>query len=364
MVPPNVVHGALSRALYPQACASQPRLAHRTPWHRDRQPASRHAGCAGVVDVLAQAARRHGRTQNCNRALGSRPRRAWNCRRCCRPIWPMNCPMASGVYRFFGEGESGGEETALHWQGQQPARTGARIIFRDRRGRCEPDTHRIAGAPRGVDQTAGELGALLLEAREIRERQPRYNRQLRGAMRAIHLVVRRRSRPAARETGRRGAALGQCIRNLSLASGMRGELSKRMARARQWCLKAAGARKRRRARALVTRWAAARAPAWAGTAARAPGAREAGADAAASAHMATRGSRGGARGIAANAASCTCSTRGSTWPRFDGTMRPCRWPRSRRSAAPAAAGDSTTTDTASSRGLLRDARFAAAFAAA
>ena len=41
-------------------------------------------------------------------------------------------------------------------------------------------------------ETAGELGALLLEAREVRERQPVYNRQLRGDGERLHLAVRRR----------------------------------------------------------------------------------------------------------------------------------------------------------------------------
>jgi DNA polymerase-3 subunit epsilon len=84
-------------------------------------------------------------------------------------------PEAHGVYRFYGERETLlyvgkanniRERVLQHWQ----------AVTQDEK------SHRLFEQTRRVDwtETAGELGALLLEARTVRERQPVYNRKLRG----------------------------------------------------------------------------------------------------------------------------------------------------------------------------------------
>ena len=88
-------------------------------------------------------------------------------------------PEAAGVYRFFGASETGGE-TLLYVGKANSLRE--RVLDHFRAAAGDAKTLRLAAQVRRVEwtETAGELGALLLEAREIRERQPVYNRQLRG----------------------------------------------------------------------------------------------------------------------------------------------------------------------------------------
>jgi DNA polymerase-3 subunit epsilon len=94
------------------------------------------------------------------------------------PDLPDDLPEGPGVYRFFGEGEDG-RETLLY-----VARAN---ILRERvldhfRGPGSPRTRKLVAEVRRVEwtETAGELGAWLLEAREVRERHPAYNRLQRG----------------------------------------------------------------------------------------------------------------------------------------------------------------------------------------
>jgi DNA polymerase III subunit epsilon len=91
---------------------------------------------------------------------------------------PDELPDGPGVYRLYGEGE-GGVETLLY--------VGKANVLRERvldhfRGE-DAKSRRLAAQTRRVTwtETAGELGALLLEAREVREKQPVYNKQLRGS---------------------------------------------------------------------------------------------------------------------------------------------------------------------------------------
>lgn len=88
---------------------------------------------------------------------------------------PDELPEGSGVYRFYGEndallyvGKANNirQRVLSHWQG----------AARDTK------SQRLAELTRRIEwtETAGELGALLLEARLVRERRPLYNRQLRG----------------------------------------------------------------------------------------------------------------------------------------------------------------------------------------
>jgi DNA polymerase-3 subunit epsilon len=83
-------------------------------------------------------------------------------------------PEAPGVYRLFG-----GDGTLLYVGKANNLRERVLDHFRGN----DEKSLRLAAQTREVTWTvtAGELGALLLEAREIRERQPLYNKQLRGA---------------------------------------------------------------------------------------------------------------------------------------------------------------------------------------
>jgi DNA polymerase III subunit epsilon len=93
-------------------------------------------------------------------------------------------PEVPGVYRFYGEGDAllyVGKANDIrrrvlsHWQAA--ARTGK--------------ARQMAELTRRVEwtQTAGELGAELLEARLVRELQPLFNRRLRGAREVLTWVV-------------------------------------------------------------------------------------------------------------------------------------------------------------------------------
>jgi DNA polymerase-3 subunit epsilon len=87
-------------------------------------------------------------------------------------------PEEPGVYRLFGVDEAGGD--SLLYVGK--ANNLRERVFDHFRG-GDAKSLRLAAQTRKVTWTvtAGELGALLLEAREVRERQPVYNKQLRGA---------------------------------------------------------------------------------------------------------------------------------------------------------------------------------------
>jgi len=88
-------------------------------------------------------------------------------------------PETPGVYRFFGAGEDG-REVLLYVGKANILRE--RVLDHFRGGANDAKALRLAAQVRRVEwtETAGELGALLLEAREVRESQPVYNRQLRG----------------------------------------------------------------------------------------------------------------------------------------------------------------------------------------
>jgi DNA polymerase-3 subunit epsilon len=88
-------------------------------------------------------------------------------------------PEEPGVYRFFGADEQGGD-TLLYVGKANNLRE--RVLDHFRAGANDAKALRLAAQVRRVTwtETAGELGALLLEAREIRETQPVYNKQLRG----------------------------------------------------------------------------------------------------------------------------------------------------------------------------------------
>jgi DNA polymerase-3 subunit epsilon len=88
-------------------------------------------------------------------------------------------PEDPGVYRFFGTSDDG-RESLLYVGKANNLRE--RVLDHFRGGADDVKSLRLAAQVRRVEwtETAGELGALLLEAREIRETQPVYNKQLRG----------------------------------------------------------------------------------------------------------------------------------------------------------------------------------------
>jgi DNA polymerase III subunit epsilon len=85
-------------------------------------------------------------------------------------------PESPGIYRFYGE------EGALLYIGKA-ANIRERVFQHWHAALREAREQRLAAETRSVDwtETAGELGALLAEARQIRELKPLYNRQLRGS---------------------------------------------------------------------------------------------------------------------------------------------------------------------------------------
>jgi len=96
------------------------------------------------------------------------------------PDLPDDIPEGPGVYRFFGQAEGGAEETLIYVSRANNLRE--RVLDHFRAGAADAKSVRLAAQVRRVawTETAGELGASLLEAREVRESQPEYNRQLRG----------------------------------------------------------------------------------------------------------------------------------------------------------------------------------------
>ena len=95
------------------------------------------------------------------------------------PDLPDDLPEGPGVYRFFGVGEDGAE-TLLYVSKANILRE--RVLDHFRGGAGDAKSAKLCAQVRRVEwtETAGELGALLLEAREVREAQPIYNRQTRG----------------------------------------------------------------------------------------------------------------------------------------------------------------------------------------
>jgi DNA polymerase-3 subunit epsilon len=87
-------------------------------------------------------------------------------------------PEGPGVYRFFGMAE--GIETLLYVARANNLRE--RVLDHFRASASDAKSRKLAEQVRRVEwtETAGELGASLLEAREVRETQPVYNRQVRG----------------------------------------------------------------------------------------------------------------------------------------------------------------------------------------
>jgi DNA polymerase-3 subunit epsilon len=93
-------------------------------------------------------------------------------------------PEAPGVYRFYGDAD------ALLYVGKAN-NIRSRVLSHWHNASRDARAQRIGEATRRVDwtETAGELGALLAEARLVRETKPLYNRQLRGSRQVFTWVV-------------------------------------------------------------------------------------------------------------------------------------------------------------------------------
>jgi len=148
-------------------------------------------------------------------------------------------PEEPGVYRFYGADEQGGD-TLLYVGKANNLRE--RVLDHFRAGANDARALRLAAQVRRVTwtETAGELGALLLEAREIRETQPVYNKQLRGnGERFTWLFGEANEAPRLVEIDADVLRSGDAFGTWRTAGDARRALES-MARERRWCFKLLG----------------------------------------------------------------------------------------------------------------------------
>jgi DNA polymerase-3 subunit epsilon len=155
------------------------------------------------------------------------------------PDLPDDLPEEPGVYRFFGHGEHG-PDTLLYVCRANNLRE--RVLDHFRAGAHDAKDQKIAAQVRRVEwtETAGELGAQLLESRQIRESHPEYNRQAHGAeQRFTWLFDDGAARPQlvglSAEALRTGNAYGTWRSAADARRALEG-----LARDRRWCLKLLG----------------------------------------------------------------------------------------------------------------------------
>jgi DNA polymerase III subunit epsilon len=147
-------------------------------------------------------------------------------------------PEEPGVYRFFGAGESG-VDTLLYVAQANNLRE--RVLDHFRVGTHDDRSRKIAAQVRRVEwtETAGELGALLLTAREIRESQPLYNRQRRADERFTWLFDDGDGTPELVELSAETLRSGNAFGTWRSAADARRALESQ-ARAHRWCFKLLG----------------------------------------------------------------------------------------------------------------------------
>ena len=145
-------------------------------------------------------------------------------------------PEAPGIYRLFG-GETEEADDLLYVGKANNIRERVLDHFRGN----DAKSRRLGTQTRRVTwtETAGELGALLLEAREIRERQPVYNKQLRGACRRFTWLFAEGRPPELAELD------AELLRSGNAYGAWRTEREARRAleqtaREHHWCFKALG----------------------------------------------------------------------------------------------------------------------------
>ena len=97
-------------------------------------------------------------------------------------------PEAPGVYRFYGAAD-GGRESLIYVGKANNLRE--RVLAHFAGAHRDAKSRRLSDQTQRVEwtETAGELGALLLEARLVRELKPVYNRRLRGTSEAWTWVI-------------------------------------------------------------------------------------------------------------------------------------------------------------------------------
>ena len=146
-------------------------------------------------------------------------------------------PEAPGVYRFYGVAEAG--ESLLYIGKANNLRE--RVLDHFRGGASDAKALQLAAGVKRVDwtQTAGEVGALLLEAREIRERQPVYNRQLRGGGERLTWLFADDAPPQLIELDVRALRSGNVFGAYRAERDARRALEA-MAREYKWCFKLLG----------------------------------------------------------------------------------------------------------------------------
>jgi DNA polymerase-3 subunit epsilon len=146
-------------------------------------------------------------------------------------------PELPGVYRFFGAGEDG-RESLLYVGKANNLRE--RVLDHFRGGARDAKSRKLAAQVRRVEwtETAGPLGALLLEAREVRESQPVYNRQLRGGGERLTWVFDGAA-PRLVELDAQVLRSGNAFGTYRAARDARRALEG-LAREHRWCLKLLG----------------------------------------------------------------------------------------------------------------------------
>jgi len=147
-------------------------------------------------------------------------------------------PEEPGVYRFFGADEQGAD-TLLYVGKANNLRE--RVLDHFRAGANDAKSLRLAAQVRRVTwtETAGELGALLLEAREIRESQPVYNKQLRANGKRFTWLFVENQPPRLVEIDAEVLRSGNAFGTWRAAGDARRALES-MARERRWCFKLLG----------------------------------------------------------------------------------------------------------------------------
>jgi DNA polymerase III subunit epsilon len=148
---------------------------------------------------------------------------------------PDELPEAPGVYRFYGAGD------ALIYVGKA-GNLRERVLAHFRGATRDTKSQRLAAQTFRIEwqETAGELGALLLEARTVRDLQPVYNRRLRSAPERLTWVI---------DDNSAGPVLasidGSLLRRGCAFGAYRSERDARRAlekigREHKWCLKVLG----------------------------------------------------------------------------------------------------------------------------
>jgi len=234
---PNLCTVRLSRALYPE----MPRhnldaVMERHDIHID----NRHRAMPDAQALLAfwRKVRKAWSDDELQDALDAASQRA-TLPAALPPDLADDIPEGPGVYRFFGVGEDG-RETLLYVARANILRE--RVLDHFRGGPGSPKTRKLVAEVRRVEwtETAGELGASLLEIREVRDSQPVYNRLQRGGgERLSWLFEHGAAAPRLVELG------AEVLRSNDAFGTYRSERDARraleaLAREHQWCFKLLG----------------------------------------------------------------------------------------------------------------------------